>query len=179
MLERSVLAIRRRPRRTTNSIGRSFVKFSLSIDPRIDILISVAHLGRPRIEKRQVNKCFFNGASRSSLILRPIVPNLSTIQQVFLLTPLHTLNHFICRLQLGTILRLYRYHHFVHASRSSIRPTTTTISEFEFPTKLSIETGLLAARQRETPRLSRLSSTRSRFFVFENKKKEKSLIDDA
>lgn len=116
MLERSVLAIRRRPRRTTNSIGRSFVKFSLSIDPRIDILISVVHLGRSRIEKRQVNKCFFNGASRSSLILRPIVPNLSTIQQVFLLTPLHTLNHFICRLQLGTILRLYRYHHFVHAS---------------------------------------------------------------
>lgn len=179
MLERSVLAIRRRPRRTTNSIGRSFVKFSLSIDPRIDILISVVHLGRSRIEKRQVNKCFFNGASRSSLILRPIVPNLSTIQQVFLLTPLHTLNHFICRLQLGTILRLCRYHHFVHASRSSIRPTTTTISKFEFPTKLSIETGLLAARQRETPRLSRLSSTRSRFFVFENKKKEKSLIDDA
>lgn len=80
MLERSVLAIRRRPRRTTNSIGRSFVKFSLSIDPRIDILISVVHLGRSRIEKRQVNKCFFNGASRSSLILRPIVPNLSTIQ---------------------------------------------------------------------------------------------------
>lgn len=41
---------------------------------------------------------------------------------------------------------------------------------FEFSTKLSIDTGLLAVKQRET---SRPSSTQSRFFVFENKKKKK------
>ena len=74
MLERSVLAIRRRPRRTTNSIARSFVKFSFSVDPRIDILISIVCLGKIE-DREQVNKYFFNDcATRSSLILRPIVP---------------------------------------------------------------------------------------------------------
>lgn len=75
MLERSVLAIRRRPRRTTNSISRSFVKFFLFCRSTNRYFNFHRLLGKSRIEKRQVNKRFFNDcATRSSLILRPIVP---------------------------------------------------------------------------------------------------------
>lgn len=57
--------------------------------------------GRSRIGKRQVN-FFFKIATRSSLILRPIVPNLSN-STGFPSHPLYV-PWIICRLQLGTIL---------------------------------------------------------------------------